>query len=58
MKGAPEVVEDWLAETPVNYTSVYKHYMLQGKRVLAMAWKSLPESVSISDVWMRILAEE
>ena len=58
MKGAPEVVEEWLAETPANYTSVYKHHMLQGKRVLAMAWKNLPESFSIGDVWMAVLTDE
>ena len=39
-----------LREVPANYESVYKHQTRQGKRVLATAWKDLPESVSPHDV--------
>ena len=50
VKGAPEMLRGMLREVPANYESVYKHHTLQGKRVLAMAWKDLPESVSPHDV--------
>ena len=45
MKGAPEMVEKYLSTIPSCYESLYKQYTLQGKRVISLAWKDLPESV-------------
>ena len=50
MKGAPEMVEKYLSTIPSCYKSLYKQYTLQGKRVISLAWKDLPESVRASDV--------
>ena len=50
MKGAPEMVEQFLSSVPSNYDAIYKEYTLQGKRVISLAWKDLPESVKINDV--------
>lgn len=50
MKGAPEMVEQFLARVPPNYTSTFKKYTLEGKRVISLAWKDLPESVAEKDV--------
>lgn len=47
-----------LREVPAHYESVYKHHTLQGKRVLAMAWKDLPESVSPHDVETENLSKD
>ena len=51
MKGAPEMVEKFLSTIPSCYESLYKQYTLQGKRVISLAWKDLPESIRSSDVW-------
>ena len=53
MKGAPEMVEQFLSSVPSNYDSIYMEYTLQGKRVISLAWKDLPESVKINDVRVR-----
>lgn len=53
MKGAPEMVEQFLSSVPSNYDAIYKEYTLQGKRVISLAWKDLPESVKINDVRVR-----
>ena len=58
VKGAPEALRPLLRELPAFYESVYKHHTLQGERVLAMAWKDLPESVSQHDVGTRGAREE
>lgn len=50
MKGAPEMVEKYLSTIPSCYESLYKQYTLQGKRVISLAWKDLPESIRSSDV--------
>ena len=53
MKGAPEMVEPFLSSVPTNYDSIYREYTLQGKRVISLAWKDLPASVKINDVFAR-----
>ena len=53
MKGAPEMVEQFLSSVPSNYDSIYKEYTLQGNRVTSLAWKDLPESVTLNDVRWR-----
>lgn len=58
VKGAPEMLRGLLREVPAHYESVYKHHTLQGKRVLAMAWKDLPESVSPHDVETENLSKD
>lgn len=57
MKGAPEMVEQFLSSVPSNYDAIYKEYTLQGKRVISLAWKDLPESVKINDVRVRAVGE-
>ncbi|KAI5068556.1 hypothetical protein GOP47_0016901 [Adiantum capillus-veneris] len=43
VKGAPEVIQERLTEVDPQYIEAYKHYTCQGSRVLALAYKSLPE---------------
>ena len=43
-KGAPEVLSNHLAEVPAYYNSTYFYHMSRGRRVLALAYKSLPSS--------------
>ena len=50
MKGAPEMVAQFLATVPPNYAAVFKKYTLEGDRVISLAWKDLPESVTEKDV--------
>ena len=57
MKGAPEMVEQFLSSVPSNYDAIYKENTLQGKRVISLAWKDLPESVKINDVRVRAVGE-
>ncbi|GLE00333.1 hypothetical protein PINS_up009061 [Pythium insidiosum] len=42
-KGAPEVVELLLAEKPAYYARVHRYFASQGRRVLALAWRRLPD---------------
>jgi len=56
-KGAPEIVESLLEEVPENYTKTYKSLMLQGGRVLALAYKSLSRR-DFSDSRMRAMTRE
>ncbi|GKU88868.1 hypothetical protein SLEP1_g3083 [Rubroshorea leprosula] len=42
VKGAPETIQDKLANLPPSYVETYKTYTRQGSRVLALAFKSLP----------------
>lgn len=41
-KGAPEVLADLIKELPPNYHTTYLRHMSAGKRVLALAYKSIP----------------
>lgn len=43
VKGAPETIQDRLADLPSSYVETYKKYTRQGSRVLALAFKSLPD---------------
>ncbi|KAK1392069.1 putative manganese-transporting ATPase PDR2 [Heracleum sosnowskyi] len=43
VKGAPETIQERLTNVPVSYVNTYKKYTRQGSRVLALAFKSLPD---------------
>nr|XP_043614815.1 probable manganese-transporting ATPase PDR2 [Erigeron canadensis]XP_043614816.1 probable manganese-transporting ATPase PDR2 [Erigeron canadensis] len=43
VKGAPETIQERLNDTPAYYVSTYKRYTRQGSRVLALAYKPLPD---------------
>lgn len=43
VKGAPEVIQERLTEVNSKYVEAYKHYTCQGSRVLALAYKKLPD---------------
>lgn len=43
VKGAPETIQDKLADTPSSYVEMYKKYTRQGSRVLTLAYKQLSE---------------
>ncbi|XP_024977982.1 probable manganese-transporting ATPase PDR2 [Cynara cardunculus var. scolymus] len=43
VKGAPETIQERLNDVPAFYISTYKRYTRQGSRVLALAFKPLPD---------------
>ncbi|KAJ6823587.1 putative manganese-transporting ATPase PDR2 [Iris pallida] len=43
VKGAPETIQERLLDLPSTYVDTYKKYTRQGSRVLALAYKPLPE---------------
>ncbi|KAJ8529363.1 hypothetical protein K7X08_036198 [Anisodus acutangulus] len=43
VKGAPETIQERLIDVPSSYVPTYKKYTRQGSRVLALAFKSLPD---------------
>ncbi|GER34911.1 cation-transporting atpase 13a1, partial [Striga asiatica] len=43
VRGAPETIQERLVDVPAWYVSTYKKYTRQGSRVLALAYKSLPD---------------
>ncbi|KAL3597206.1 hypothetical protein D5086_008843 [Populus alba] len=43
VKGAPETIQDRLVDLPPSYVDTYKKYTRQGSRVLALAFKYLPD---------------
>ncbi|KAI4326187.1 hypothetical protein MLD38_031525 [Melastoma candidum] len=43
VKGAPETIQGRLIDLPPSYVETYKKYAQQGSRVLALAYKSIPE---------------
>eukprot|EP01018_Ginkgo_biloba_P035540 Gb_23784 [translate_table: standard] len=43
VKGAPETIQERLTDLAPGYVDTYKHYTRQGSRVLALAYKRLPE---------------
>jgi len=49
-KGAPETIKGFLKSIPVTYDAVYKEYASEGARVLAMAYKQLPEDTTPSSL--------
>ncbi|KAF6151874.1 hypothetical protein GIB67_010448 [Kingdonia uniflora] len=48
VKGAPETIQDRMIDIPPSYVHTYKKYTRQGSRVLALAFKPLPE-MSVSE---------
>ncbi|KAJ1440440.1 P-type ATPase [Sesbania bispinosa] len=48
VKGAPEIIQERLTDIPPSYVETYKKYTRQGSRVLALAYKSLPDMTSDS----------
>ena len=56
-KGAPEVVEKYLANVPDNYKENYIGFVKDGARVLALAYKDLSCSVSQAEAMTREEAE-
>eukprot|EP00602_Paraphysomonas_sp_CaronLab_P012268 CAMPEP_0185042054 /NCGR_PEP_ID=MMETSP1103-20130426/42113_1 /TAXON_ID=36769 /ORGANISM="Paraphysomonas bandaiensis, Strain Caron Lab Isolate" /LENGTH=669 /DNA_ID=CAMNT_0027582053 /DNA_START=269 /DNA_END=2275 /DNA_ORIENTATION=+ len=47
-KGAPEVVQSFLSEVPNNFEATYLHHMSKGRRVIALAYKVLPDDSTSS----------
>uniref|UniRef100_A0A0E0DR73 Cation-transporting ATPase n=1 Tax=Oryza meridionalis TaxID=40149 RepID=A0A0E0DR73_9ORYZ len=43
IKGAPETIQERLVDLPAGYVETYKKYTRQGSRVLALAYKMLPD---------------
>ncbi|KAJ4971211.1 hypothetical protein NE237_004310 [Protea cynaroides] len=43
VKGAPETIQDRLTDLPFSYVITFKKYTRQGSRVLALAYKPLPD---------------
>ncbi|KAL3700999.1 hypothetical protein R1sor_019021 [Riccia sorocarpa] len=43
VKGAPETIQERLTEVDPRYVDAYKEYTRQGSRVLALAYKRLPD---------------
>ncbi len=43
-KGAPEIIQPYLRTVPEHYTKAYQYHMQAGKRVLALAYKLLPNN--------------
>lgn len=43
LQGAPETIQERLIDVPSSYVTTYKKYTRQGSRVLALAYKPLPE---------------
>lgn len=41
-KGAPEIIGNYLATVPAFYNATYYYHMSRGRRVLALAYKTLP----------------
>ncbi|MBA0843668.1 hypothetical protein Goarm_000836, partial [Gossypium armourianum] len=52
VKGAPETIQDRLIDLPPTYVETYKKYTRQGSRVLALAYKSLPD-MTVSVLWIQ-----
>lgn len=46
-KGAPEVLANHLASVPAYYNATYFHHMSRGRRVLALAYKTIPSSTDL-----------
>lgn len=48
-KGAPEVLCKFMKDIPADYKDIYLKYVKNGARVLALAWKHIP-NMSQQDV--------
>ncbi|KAG0625464.1 hypothetical protein M758_2G057800 [Ceratodon purpureus] len=49
VKGAPETIQERLADVPGDYVEMYKQYTRQGARVLALAYKFLDPDMSVGE---------
>ena len=47
-QGAPETIQDRLVDVPAAYIETYKRYTRQGSRVLALAFKRLPDMTVVT----------
>lgn len=48
-KGAPEVLRDMFATVPDHYDHTYKHFAMNGSRVIALGWKWMTEAEMRAD---------
>uniref|UniRef100_A0A0D3E1K0 Cation-transporting ATPase n=1 Tax=Brassica oleracea var. oleracea TaxID=109376 RepID=A0A0D3E1K0_BRAOL len=55
VKGAPETIQDRLVDVPASYIETYKRYTRQGSRVLALAFKRLPDMTTANIVLFWIM---
>ncbi|KNB45779.1 putative cation-transporting ATPase [Blastocystis sp. subtype 4] len=46
VKGAPEKLREMLRVVPEHYDELYQRFTLQGKRVIALAMRDLPDSIT------------
>lgn len=49
-KGAPETIQEMLAVVPEGYEEHYKSWARKGKRVLALAYKVLPQKKTLGQI--------
>ena len=49
-KGAPEVMQQFISDCPANYVSEYKRHANKGARVITLAVKHLPATITTSDI--------
>jgi len=40
-KGAPEILKAYIKDPPADYDEIYLPFVRDGKRVLAIAWKTV-----------------
>ncbi|KAK9819655.1 hypothetical protein WJX72_000825 [[Myrmecia] bisecta] len=57
VKGAPEMVQTFLKNTPDDYEACYKEYAAQGARVIALAFKQLGSEVT-ADAFRSLTREQ
>ncbi|KNH07107.1 cation-transporting ATPase [Perkinsela sp. CCAP 1560/4] len=57
LKGAPEVLEQFLVTVPANYSQTYRDFARQGFRTIALARKEIPSHVTEAEV-LRYSREE
>lgn len=48
VKGAPETIRNMLVNVPAEYEETYKYFTRAGSRVLALAYKYLPEDIALN----------
>jgi cation-transporting ATPase 13A1 len=49
VKGAPEVMRDMFSLVPDHYDRTYKHFAMNGSRVIALGWKWMSENEMRAD---------
>ncbi|ANZ74639.1 BA75_00390T0 [Komagataella pastoris] len=50
VKGAPETIKERLVDAPTHYENTYKTFTRAGSRVLALAYKPLPDNLSSNKI--------